>query len=106
MTTLKTINSLSIGDIGRQYVKVVEDNVILDGQIYGLPYSIDTLVTFYNRDLLTRASIAEPIVNFHDLAEQTTELSKIGEANQIYQSAVALGGAENIPRFLMFCLLF
>ncbi len=99
ITSLQTINSLSVNDIKRQYVQVVYDNVVLDNKIYGLPYTMDTLVTFYNLDLLTRAGIAEPIVDFHDLDAQTPKLSKIGTDNKIYQSAVALGAADNIPRY-------
>ena len=101
ITTLKAINSLSARDIKDNYVQVVYDNVILDGQIYGLPYSVDSLVTFYNLDLLTAAAIPEPIKDFHDLVEQIQDnnLSKIGNSNYIWQSGVSLGGTNNIPRF-------
>ncbi|MCB9803094.1 extracellular solute-binding protein [Candidatus Nomurabacteria bacterium] len=101
VTTLKTINSLSKQDVKDQFVQVVYDDVILDDQIYGLPYSVDTLVTFYNLDLLTQSGIPEPMVDFHDLVEhvQQYKLSKIGAANQVLQAGVALGTADNIPRF-------
>ena len=104
VTTLKTINSLSKQDVKDQFVQVVYDDVILDDQIYGLPYSVDTLVTFYNLDLLTQSGIPEPMVDFHDLVEhvQQYKLSKIGAANQVLQAGVALGTADNIPRFFFF----
>lgn len=101
VTTLTTVNSLTRQDIKDQYVPVVYDDVILDEKIYGLPYSVDTLITFYNSDLLTQSGIAEPMVDFHDLVEQIQKykLSKIGQANVVLQSGVALGGYNNIPRF-------
>jgi len=98
---LKTFNSLSLRDIKNRYVSVVYDNVIRGGEIYGLPYSVDSLVTFYNSDLLTAENIPEPIEDFHDLVEQIQKdgLSKIGTGNRIIQTGVAMGGTDNIPRF-------
>lgn len=99
ITSLVEFKGLSPYDIQNKYVPVVYDDVIIDGQIYGLPYYLDTLVTFYNSDLLTKEGIPEPITDFHDLVAQTPKLTKASEANYIYQSAVALGGTTNIPRF-------
>lgn len=99
VTTLQTFRGLSPNDIKNQYVDVVYDDVVIDGQVYGLPYYLDTLATFYNIDLLTQAGIAEPIDDFFDLVEQAPRLTKATDSNQIIQSAVSLGGTNNIPRF-------
>ncbi len=101
VTTLETVNSLTQKDVETQYVDVVFDDVVIDEKIYGLPYSVDTLVTFYNKNLLTQSGIAEPMVDFHDLVDhiQKYKLSKIGQANTVLQSGVAMGGYDNIPRF-------
>jgi len=99
ITSLKQIKSLSSLDIKEKYAPIVSENVIIDSEIYGLPYYLDTLVTFYNSDLLTRENIPEPIADFHDLVEQAPQLTKATEDNQVIQSAVALGGTDNIPRF-------
>lgn len=86
-------------DVQDQFVPVVYDDVILDGKVYGLPLYIDTMVTFYNRTLLDKAGIPEPMTNFHELVEQVPELTKVDTQGNIVQSAVALGGTDNIPRF-------
>lgn len=101
ITTLQTVNSLSLQDVKEKFVQVVNDDVVIDNKIYGLPYSVDTLVTFYNSDLLTKAGIPEPMKNLDELVEQIEKagLAKVGTNNQIYQAGVALGGADNIPRF-------
>ena len=101
ITTLQTVNSLSLQDVKEKFVQVVNDDVVVDNKIYGLPYSVDTLVTFYNSDLLTKAGIPEPMKDLDELVEQVEKsgLAKIGTNNQIYQAGVALGGADNIPRF-------
>lgn len=99
ITVLETFRGLSPQDIKNQYVSVVYDDVVMDNRVYGLPYYLDTLVTFYNIDLLTKAGIAEPINDFFDLVEQTPRLTKATDSGKIIQSAVALGGTYNIPRF-------
>ncbi len=99
VTVLKEFKGLSPQDVKLKYAPVVYQNVVLDNQVYGLPYSVDTLATFYNLDLLTLSGIAEPIQDFYDLVEQAPRLTKATEGNRIVQSAVALGGTDNIPRF-------
>ncbi|RJQ33785.1 carbohydrate ABC transporter substrate-binding protein [Candidatus Parcubacteria bacterium] len=99
ITTLKTFPGLRARDINRTFVPVVYEDVIIDDQVYALPYYLDTLVTFYNEDLLRQNGISQPIADFHDLIEQTPKLSRATEDGRVYQSAVAMGGTENIPRF-------
>jgi ABC-type glycerol-3-phosphate transport system substrate-binding protein len=99
VTVLKDFNGLKPRDIGRLFVPVVYEDVVLDEQVYALPYYLDTLVTFYNSDLLTQNGISQPITDFHDLVEQTPKLSRATEDGRVYQSAVAMGGTDNIPRF-------
>lgn len=96
---LKDFKSLSPYDIQQRYVPVVYGDIVIDNKIYGLPFSLDTLVTFYNSSMLDKASIPEPIRDFHDLIEQVPKLTRVTEDNRIIQSAVSLGGTDNIPRF-------
>ncbi len=97
--SLQTIKGLTANDIKSQYVDVVYNNVIKNNQVYALPYSLDTMVTFYNEDLLDQAGLPEKIVTFNDLVDQTSQLTKVNTDGKIVQSAVALGGADNIPRY-------
>jgi len=57
---LKTVKSLSLNDLKNTFIDVVYDDVVLDdNQIYGLPLSVDTLVLYYNLDLLNNAGITQ-----------------------------------------------
>lgn len=96
---LQEFSGLSPQDIKNRYVPVVYDDVVLQNKVYGLPYYLDTLATFYNWDLLNQAGIAQPMDDFFDLVEQVPRLTKATEGNKIVQSAVSLGGTDNIPRF-------
>ena len=99
ITVLKEFKGLPLNDIKTKYVPVVYEDIVLNDQIYGLPYSLDTLVTFYNQDMLDQAAIPEPAVDFYDLVDQAPKLTRATEANRIIQSTVALGGTSNVPRF-------
>ena len=61
---------------------------------YALPYTIDTLTLFYNRDLLGNAGYAYPPETWEALEEMVPKLTKINEKKEITQSAIALGGTE------------
>ncbi len=99
VTSLQEVKGYSTEDVKSRFVDVVYNDVVRDGKIYGLPYSLDTMVTFYNSGLLAAAGIAEPMKDFSELVEQTPKLTKVGQDNQIYQAAVAMGAADNIPGF-------
>lgn len=99
VTVMRKFAGLTPQDIKNRYVPAVYNNIVVDNKVWGLPYSLDTLVTFYNLDMITQAGIAEPIKDFFDLVDQTPKLTKATEGNKIIQSAVALGGTSNIPRF-------
>ncbi len=104
ITIIKEYGTTSLRDLKTRFVKTVYDDVVIDGKIYGMPYYLDSLVTFYNEDILTMAGIPEPIRDFHDLIDQTPKLTKVDSEGNILQSAIALGAANNIPRF--FDILF
>lgn len=97
---LQTSNSLTPKDIRDKFVDVVYNDVILeDGQIYGLPLSVDTLAMFYNRDLFNGAGIIEaPVYWNQDFQQNVKKLTKQNTAKELVQSGVALGGGANINR--------
>ena len=104
ITVMKEYGTTSIRDLKKRFVDTVYEDVIIDGKIYGLPYYLDSLVTFYNEDILTMSGVPEPIRDFHDLVDQAPKLTRVDTNGNILQSAVALGSADNIPRF--FDILF
>lgn len=98
---LQTVKSLSIRDLKNNFADVVSSDVILeDGQIYGLPLSVDTLALFYNRDLLNSAGITSaPRYWNKEFQQSVKKLSKQDPKKGLIQSGIALGTAKNINRF-------
>jgi len=97
---LRTNRSLTLGQIKEQYLDTVYDNAIIDGKVYGLPMSVDSLVLFYNRDLMNSAGITEVPKYWNDkFLEDVKTLTKQNENGKIVQSGVALGTSDNIERY-------
>ena len=65
--------------------------------IYALPLSIDPLVLYYNRDLLSSAGEAQPIHYWDEIYKAAANLSKRDAAGNLVSSVMALGEARNIP---------
>ncbi len=88
------VNLLSLD---REYVKVVKDDVVIGGQIYGLPLSLDTMAVYYNKDILDRSGVPEPPKNWDEFQAAVKKINKYDKkTNKIIQSGTALGTGSNI----------
>lgn len=98
---LKTVKSLSLSDLKNLFIDTVYNDVVLDdNQIYGLPLSVDTLVLYYNRDLLNNAGITQaPQYWNKEFQQNVKKITKQDPIQGIVQSGIALGGSNNINRF-------
>lgn len=65
--------------------------------IYALPLSVDPMVLYYNRDLLTAIGQAQPMQYWDEIYADAANLSKKDAAGNITSSVMALGEARNIP---------
>jgi multiple sugar transport system substrate-binding protein len=98
---LKTLPSLTVRELKTNFADVVAGDVIFeDGQIYGLPLSIDTLALYYNRDLFNSAGITEaPKYWNKEFQQDVKKLTKQDPKKGIIQSGVAMGTANNVERY-------
>lgn len=74
-----------------------EDNAVKE-QMYGFPMSFDTLVLYYNKDLLDRANVTLPPATWDDFVDDVPKLTLVDVNNTIIQSGAALGTSTNVPR--------
>ncbi len=81
-----------------EFVDVVADDVIRNGQVYALPTSVDTLVMYYNKDILNSNSIAQAPKTWTDFQEMVERITSVDRLGNLQQSAAALGTAANINR--------
>ncbi len=111
VTNVQEKRGLTPRQLQAQFVDVALDNMLLplDGSgrepdlatsgVYGVPLSVDTMMMFYNNDLVKTAGVAQPPttwVGFQSALEKVTAVEK-GTLRLIRPGAV-IGTAENVPR--------
>ncbi len=96
VVTPVTVSMPSVRGLESNFVRTVPEDVVIRGQIYGMPIALDTLALYYNKTILDQAGIPEPPetwAEFLSAVEQTTRIDSTGE---IVQSGVPLGTGNNI----------
>ncbi len=74
-----------------------EDQIYLTSTgTYGIPYTLDPLVLYYNTSLLSQAGIASPPASWEAVTGLVPLLTKQGTALAFAQNAIALGTYDNI----------
>ncbi len=91
---------LTPSDIKNTFLDVVSNDVVIDNKIWGLPYSVDTLSVYYNREMLKNANIPLPAKSWEELIAQAPAITKLDSNDTIVQSAIAMGTTNNIPTAL------
>jgi len=88
---------MTLADLQNSFVDVVSYDVSANGGIiYGLPLSVDTLVLYYNKDILNDAGIPQPPRTWVALKDSITKLRKIDAFGNVEQAGISLGTAKNI----------
>lgn len=80
------------------FVDVAADDFILDGKIYAVPLTVNTLGLFYNKDLFNQAGITSPPRDWNEFIADVIKLTRIDDSGNIIQSGAAIGTAYNINR--------
>lgn len=95
---LLVIPYVSISERDFKTTFIEEGELFLDeAGIHALPLSIDPMVLYYNRDLLSAAGQARPIAYWDEIYASAANLSKMDAAGNLVLSVMALGEATNIP---------
>jgi ABC-type glycerol-3-phosphate transport system substrate-binding protein len=91
-------------DFRNNFVDVVADDMIVDGKIYGVPLSVDSLALYYNKDIFNAAGITRPPRTWKEFDTAVQALTRIDEFGNITQSGATIGtsystnGAINVNR--------
>lgn len=67
-----------------------------DGNILGVPLSMDSLALFYDRDVFNAAGIPEAPKTWDDVIGASRALTKLDESGSISRSGMALGASRNV----------
>lgn len=104
---LQTARSITPREIRANFVDQVAKDAIISGkdasgnfveQIYGLPLSVDTLVMFYNRNLLNLAGIPTPAATWKDFQQQVKQTTVLDKGGEVLQAGATIGAGANVTR--------
>ncbi|MBI2416215.1 MAG: extracellular solute-binding protein [Candidatus Kerfeldbacteria bacterium] len=104
-TAKRTISPQQISSLFPQVVS--DDTVLVDEtdtttateKVFGLPLSLDTLVLYYNKDLLSKGKIPLPATTWQEFVEQVPKMTLVDIDNNVIQAGAALGTANNVPGY-------
>lgn len=92
------VNVVDERAVREEFVDTVAEDVIILGQVYALPVSVDTLALYYNKDILASTGVARPPQTWQELQQIVERITQVSRLGTIDQSAAALGTAQNISR--------
>lgn len=67
-----------------------------DGNILGIPLSMDSLALFYNKDMFNAAGIPEAPKTWDDTVGISRSLTKIDSSGNVERAGIALGTSKNV----------
>lgn len=102
-TLASSLNKIAIVPYQYYPARTFIDSFMQEGQMFmlpsgiaALPFAIDPLVMYWNRDLFSQAGLANPPHFWDELFAEAEQLTKRDATGAITQSGVALGTFDNI----------
>ncbi len=102
--TIDTVAGLSLRELQEQFLDIVVSDVVREvdkaPRIVGLPYFVDVLALFYNKDLFNNAGLGSPPGDWKEFASMVAggRLTVKDENGAIRTSGAAFGGSRNVQR--------
>lgn len=101
LTHVNKIAPLSINDANaKDFLSEAPDVVLADladsKNIYGIPWSIDTLALYYNKDYLNSANIPRPPATWDEFQNDSELLTKALPGGIIQRAGASFGTANNV----------
>lgn len=82
--------------ISQTFPQVVQDDLVNNDSLLGIPLYIDTLALYYNKDIFDYYNIALPPQTWDEVVKLIPKLRKINSQGQVTRAAIALGTSNNI----------
>jgi ABC-type glycerol-3-phosphate transport system substrate-binding protein len=88
--------NLNLRLINETYPQIVQDDLVNNNSLLGIPLSIDTLALYYNKGIFNYYSIPLPPQTWQEILNLIPKLRKTNPQGQITRAAIALGTSSNI----------
>ncbi len=88
----KVLNAKNLNEL---YPEVVNQELVRDGYLEGIPLYIDTLALYYNKSIFNYYNIALPPSSWEDVLKLVPRLRQITPQGKIKRAAIAIGTGHN-----------
>ncbi len=95
---LKTASAPSLRQIKENFADAVYQNVVIENQVYGLPLSLETLILFYNKEILNQAGISQLPSTWTEFQESVVKTVRYDSEGKISRAGAAIGTGANVNR--------
>lgn len=95
---LRTKKSPTLREIKEKYVDTVFNDVVIDGRVFGLPLSLETLIMIYNKDILNQSGISQIPASWSEFQGAVAKTTRYETETKVIQSGTALGTGYNVDR--------
>ncbi len=92
----QTYDSLTPRQVESRFVRTVANDSLANGQLYGLPVAVDTLMLAYNQALLDGSRVAQAPDDWVTFKDAVVKLTQRDTAGNLQQSGAAMGTGSNI----------
>ncbi|NQV00460.1 MAG: extracellular solute-binding protein [Parcubacteria group bacterium] len=69
-----------------------------EGNIYGIPFSVDTLAMYYNKDFFNTEGLTAPPETWTEFKDYVKELTQVDSFGNVKLAGGALGTSQNVTR--------
>ena len=107
----RTTKLMSPSNVRKNFLDVVADDVVMlyrdpnnakaqsVDKVWALPMSLDTLVLYYNKDILNNAGVIEPPSTWQEFQTQVAAITTLDQSTgEVLLAGAAIGTADNITR--------
>ncbi|MCA9371319.1 extracellular solute-binding protein [Candidatus Woesebacteria bacterium] len=85
------------------FYPIHQKDLSIDGNYYGIPFTVDGLILIYNEELLNQAGIVSPpttwVGNQDDVLTIASKLTVKDASGKLVTAGLAIGTAENVEHF-------
>lgn len=90
--------TLTIREYKDTFVDAAYNDFVLEGKVYAVPLSVDSLALYYNKDILGSFGIATPAKTWDELSEHARKITRSNSSGFFNRSGVAIGTVSNVSR--------
>lgn len=93
---IRTEKTPSLRVLKDTYADTVSSDAVIGGQIYGLPLSLETLIMFYNKSIMSQSGISQIPTDWQSFQDAVKKSTKFESGDKILQAGAALGTGFNV----------